>query len=218
MGSNVIFLRPVEKVGIVYDILKSSKHSNFPIVDTDDKNILFGTIGRNALCVLLQQRAFGYPADESAIGKHTPTIMANYLQLNEKRYFPLVQWEILEKSYPKYPSIADIRIEKEDRDQWVDLRPYSNTSAVSVQETSSVQRTYTLYRGLGLRFLPVVNKYNQVVGTITRSDLTPDGLAQTMLEKGKRHEAHVSTKIVIMDVTDIDLEAHCTLIVSCFAL
>ena len=36
------------------------------------------------------------------------------------------------------------------------------------------------------------DKYNQVVGTITRSDLTPDGLAQTMLEKGKRHEQHVS--------------------------
>ncbi|KAL3915514.1 MAG: hypothetical protein SGARI_008167 [Bacillariaceae sp.] len=123
--------------------------------------------------------------------------MANYLQLGEKRYFPLVQWEILEKSYPKYPAISDIRITEEDREQWVDLRPYANTAAVSVQETSSVQRTYQLYRGLGLRFLPVVNKYNQVVGTITRSDLTPDGLAQTMLEKGKRHEQIVSSFEVV---------------------
>jgi CBS-domain-containing membrane protein len=39
-----------------------------------------------------------------------------------------------------------------------------------------------------LRFLPVVNKYNQVVGTITRSDLTADALAETMLQKGKKHE------------------------------
>lgn len=45
-----------------------------------------------------------------------------------------------------------------------------------------------MFRGLGLRFLPVVNKYNQVVGTITRSDLTADSLAQTMLQKGKKHE------------------------------
>ncbi|KAG7374782.1 chloride channel [Nitzschia inconspicua] len=187
MGANVIFLRPVEKVGIIYDILKSSKHSNYPVVDTDDKNILFGTIGRNALCVLLQKRAFGYPADASTIGQNTPSIMANYLQIGERRYFPLIQWEILEKSYPKYPSVFDLRVTEQDRDQWVDLRPYANTAAVSVQETSSVHRTYSLFRSLGLRFLPVVNKYNQVVGTITRSDLTADALAQTMLEKGKRH-------------------------------
>ena len=50
------------------------------------------------------------------------------------------------------------------------------------------QRTYSLFRNLGLRFLPVVNKYNQVVGTITRSDLTADALAETMLQKGKKHE------------------------------
>lgn len=138
MGANVIFIRPVEKVGIIYDILRSSKHSNYPVVDTDDKNILFGTIGRNALCVLLQQRAFGHPADASTIGKHTPSIMANYLQIGERRYFPLIQWEVLEKSYPKYPNVTDLRITEQDRDQWVDLRPYANTAAVSVQETSSV--------------------------------------------------------------------------------
>lgn len=43
-----------------------------------------------------------------------------------------------------------------------------------------------MFRNLGLRFLPVVNKYNQVVGTITRSDLTPDALAETMLMRGKK--------------------------------
>ncbi|MGK3762214.1 MAG: putative transcriptional regulator [Bacillariaceae sp.] len=45
-----------------------------------------------------------------------------------------------------------------------------------------------MFRSMGLRFLPVVNKYNQVVGTITRSDLTADSLAETMLQKGKKHE------------------------------
>ena len=50
----------------------------------------------------------------------------------------IIQWEILEKSYPKYPSVNDLRITQADRDQWVDLRPYANTAAISVQETSSV--------------------------------------------------------------------------------
>ncbi len=56
----------------------------------------------------------------------------------------------------------------------------------------SLQRTYSLFRNLGLRFLPVVNKYNQVVGTITRSDLTADALAETMLQKGKKHKVRYS--------------------------
>ena len=62
------------------------------------------------------------------------------------------------------------------------------------------QRTYSLFRNLGLRFLPVVNKYNQVVGTITRSDLTADALAETMLQKGKKHEVR-SYFTVLKNVT-----------------
>ena len=50
-----------------------------------------------------------------------------------------------------------------------------------------LQRSYEIFRSLGIRFLPVVNKYNQVVGTITRSDLTHRALAETLLKKGKKH-------------------------------
>lgn len=49
------------------------------------------------------------------------------------------------------------------------------------------QRAYELFRSLGLRFLPVVNCHNQVVGSITRADLSPEGLARTLLTKGKKH-------------------------------
>ena len=145
MGSNVVFIRPVEKVGVIYDILVSSSHSNFPVVDTDDKNVLFGTIGRNALCVLLQERAFGSPStgddNDSQLGA-----TANYLQVGERRYFPLVQWDVIEKAYPRYPSVKDVRVTEDDRDQWVDLRPYANTAAVTIQETSSVEVRYTSCR------------------------------------------------------------------------
>ena len=139
MGPNVIFIRPVEKVGVVYDILVSAKHSNFPVVDTDDRNVLVGTIGRNALCVLLQQRAFGYPANDTHVSPGLQgAISSNYLQVGERKYFPLVQWEVLFKSYPRYPDAKDLRITDEDREQLVDLRPYVNNAAITVQETSSV--------------------------------------------------------------------------------
>lgn len=189
MGPNVIFVRPVEEVGVIYDILMSTKHSNFPVVDTDDRNILYGTIGRNEICILLQQRAFGHPIrDSSSGGCGSASIRSNFLQVGERKYFPLVQWEILLRSYPRFPDAKELRITDEDRKCIIDLRPYINNAAISIQETSSVERTYKMFRGLGLRFLPVVNKYNQVVGTITRSDLTADSLAQTMLQKGKKHE------------------------------
>jgi len=142
MGSNVIFLRPVEQVGDVYDILMSTKHSNFPVVDTDDRNVLYGTIGRNALCVLLQQKAFGYAVDDlhvgTGCGQHTG-ISSNYLEVGERKYYPLVQWEVLFKSYPRYPNAKDLRISECERKQSIDLRPYVNNAALTVQETSSVE-------------------------------------------------------------------------------
>jgi len=54
-----------------------------------------------------------------------------------------------------------------------------------IQETASVHRAYALFRALGCRFLVVVNRYNQCVGTISRDDLTNESLAQDMLTKGK---------------------------------
>jgi len=119
----------------------SAKHSNFPVVDTEDRNVLYGTIGRNALCVLLQQRAFGNPVEDSHFGPCRPnnSIRANYLQVGERKYHPLVQWDVLFKSYPRYPDAKDLRITEEDRKCLVDLRPYVNNAAISVQETSSVE-------------------------------------------------------------------------------
>jgi chloride channel 7 len=217
MGENVIFVRPVDRVGVIYDILTSCKHTNFPVVDTDDNGILYGTIGRNALVILLQQRAFGHPKKESDMD-HDDDFSANYLRVesDDIKYFPLVQWDVVEKSYPKYPSEKSLRISRAERDFLVDLRPYANRAPLTVQESSTVsvsfftllcflscwaqptltfsgcnlfyiiQRTYQLFRSIGLRFLPVVNPHNQCVGTITRSDLTPEALADTMLKKGKK--------------------------------
>ena len=140
MGSNVIFLRPVEPVGVVYDILMDVKHSNFPVVNTDDRNVLDGTIGRNTLNVLLQQRAFGCPDDSAQTTTMSRRVMSsNYLEVGERKYYPLVQWEVLFKSYPRYPDAKDLHITDNDRQQLVDLRPYVNNAAITVQETSSVE-------------------------------------------------------------------------------
>ena len=50
----------------------------------------------------------------------------------------------------------------------LDLRPYINTSASAIQESFSVERTYVVFRTLGLRHLVVVDRHNHVKGIVTR--------------------------------------------------
>ena len=50
----------------------------------------------------------------------------------------------------------------------LDLRAYINTSAAAIQESFSVERTYVVFRTLGLRHLVVVDRHNHVKGIVTR--------------------------------------------------
>jgi chloride channel 7 len=189
MGKTVKFFQPVERVGIIYDFLKSTNHSVFPVVDKDNNNVLFGTIDRAALIQLLKLRAFGKPMEKlSTIGATDGVISSYYIEANGNTYVPIPGYEEVERVYTNYkPCVSDLRISPKDRELLMDLRPYANQSPISIQESASVARTYELFRTMGLRFLPVVNKNNQIVGTITRADLTPEGLATTMLLKEKKH-------------------------------
>ena len=58
----------------------------------------------------------------------------------------------------------------------INLRPFVNTSAVAIQMSFSVARTYILFRTLGLRHLTVVNESNEVAGIVTRKDLIAEKL------------------------------------------
>jgi chloride channel 7 len=55
--------------------------------------------------------------------------------------------------------------------QFLDLAPYINTSSYQVQETFSLDRTFLLFRTMGVRHMTVVDKHNHVTGMITRKDL-----------------------------------------------
>lgn len=188
MSTEVKCLRPVERAGVVYDLLRSCGHGTFPIVDTASGGTLYGTTSRNMLCTLLQRRAYGSPdvIDDS-----------EQQNLGPRRLSPLVQWETIERAYPRYPTLADVEMREADRNCWLDLRPYANTAPYTVNETASIQRTYRLFRTLGLRFLCVVNHNNQVVGIITRKDLLPDSLSASLLRGRNVHGVEeTSTRVV----------------------
>lgn len=179
MSAEVKCLRPVERAGVVYDLLRSCQHGTFPIVDTASGGTLYGTASRDMLCTLLQRRAFG-----------NPDVLDDYDNselLGPRRLSPLVQWDTIERAYPRYPTIDDFDIGEADRNCWLDLRPYANTAPYTINETASIQRTYRLFRTLGLRFLCVVNHNNQVVGIITRKDLLPASLTESLLRGRNAH-------------------------------
>jgi len=179
MSTDVKCLQPIERAGVIYDLLCSCSHGNFPIIQTNGtKNgSLYGTVSRNILCTLLQRRAFGSPDTVSKTDQ-------NHISLGPKRLSPLVQWDTIERAYPNYPTIHDVNMRTSERDCLLDLRPYANTSPYTAYETASVQRTYRLFRTLGLRFLVIVNRSNQVVGIITRRDLLHESLALS-LQRGR---------------------------------
>jgi chloride channel 7 len=179
MSAEVKCLRPVERAGVVYDLLRSCQHGTFPIVDTASGGTLYGTASRSMLCTLLKRRAFG-----------NPDILDDYDNsdtLGPRRLSPLVQWDTIERAYPRYPTIDDVTMREPDRNCWLDLRPYANTAPYTINETASIQRTYRLFRTLGLRFLCVVNHNNQVVGIITRKDLLPESLTDSLLRGRNAH-------------------------------
>ena len=152
MGDKVVFIRSVEKVGTIVDILQSCSYQTFPIVDADDDNVLFGTIDRNSLCVLLRKRVFGNPCDHdtgydltASMHRFGSMIVSDYLEHDGNRYLPLVEWETVEGSYPKFPKVEDIRLNIRERECFVDLRPYANTSPITVYEEASVNVSHSCF-------------------------------------------------------------------------
>lgn len=180
MSTDVKCLRPVERAGVVYDLLRNCSHGTFPVVDTASSGTLFGTASRDMLCTLLKRGAFGNP--ETLLEYDDPSLLNG-----PKRLSPLVQWDTLERVYPRYPTIEDVDMRSSDRNCLLDLRPYANTAPYTVNETASIQRTYRLFRTLGLRCLCVVNHSNQVVGIITRKDLLPESLSRSLMRGRNAH-------------------------------
>ena len=142
MSREVIFLRPIERVGVVYDILTGTDHSTYPVIDTEDKDVLYGTINRNALIMLLHARAYGAPQS----GEDVASTVQNGIRLEpfDESYIPLEPYKKLEREYAQLQA-EDLRINEADRDFYIDLRAYCNTAPHTIQETTSVNVSFEIF-------------------------------------------------------------------------
>ena len=170
------------RVGELYDTLCRVKHHCFPvIVDTTGRGQSpagFCGSNRKVICTLLKHKAFAPPSsDPNSI----------------ERMSPLVNWGTLEHIYPHYPDVADLSLSDSDADCWLDLRPYIDAAALSINEQATIQRAYRMFRTLGLRHLCVVDHRNQLQGIITRADLANLAAeAEELEEEGEAGHVHGS--------------------------
>lgn len=175
MTHPVVVIRVVESVGRIYEILTTTAHNGFPVVDDFDPSLidqerfglLKGTILRHQLITMLRKKCFA----------HRDMLLTT---------------EDFRESYPRYPTIDSVQLSDEEKQCELDLTPYLNFSPYSLNENSNLPRVFKLFRGLGLRHIVIVDQNNYVVGIVTRIDIARYK-AHIGFNDAKIKELHVTT-------------------------
>ncbi|CAD5234625.1 unnamed protein product [Bursaphelenchus xylophilus] len=166
MRKDVVALQPKERVGHILDILKSTKHHAFPVVDKIEAGVtesqfpdygrLKGLILRSQLITLIKKKHFTIDSE----GRH-PVVGARPVSLYD-----------FNVDYPNFKTpTQDFGVTLEEERAWLDFRPFINQSAHRVPLNASLGSIFRLFRGLGLRHIFVVNDDNRLRGIITRKDV-----------------------------------------------
>lgn len=100
--------------------------------------------------------------------------------------YPRLNLDIFRDAYPRYPDIQSVicKLTSQEMEYTIDLNHVMNPSPYSVAYNFTFNRTFRLFRALGLRHLCVVDDRNQVVGIITRKDIAN---FQVLLYKGRKY-------------------------------
>ncbi|XP_042712972.1 chloride channel protein C-like isoform X1 [Chrysemys picta bellii] len=157
----VLHLR--ENIASLAQLLASTSHGGFPVVykpKPDQVEVFLGTITRLELCMLLEHEAIFETETNHDSLSCCPFLL--YQKITVEKLPDPPQMTTLLNRYSTDPQYQQL---------FINLEPYINKSAVSVQAHFSLQRTYIIFRTLGLRHLTVVDLQNRVVGIITRKDL-----------------------------------------------
>ncbi|XP_062396516.1 H(+)/Cl(-) exchange transporter 6 isoform X2 [Sardina pilchardus] len=89
---------------------------------------------------------------------------------------PRLSFAEMTEDYPRFPDIHDLDLALLNPRMIVDVTPYMNPSPYTVSPNTHVSQVFNLFRTMGLRHLPVVNAVGEIVGIITRHNLTHEYL------------------------------------------
>mmetsp|Transcript_1158 Transcript_1158/g.1880 ORF Transcript_1158/g.1880 Transcript_1158/m.1880 type:complete len:856 (-) Transcript_1158:190-2757(-) len=200
MAHPVYCFNRVEKVGNVFRILSETEHNGFPVLGKNGH--LVGLILRKTLCSLLKLKAYSVPQARPQQGglasmEISARPSADGGDCGDSKILQpaaTVFYDTLERNYPRYPRIADIKLTAREMELFIDLRPYMDTAPYSINQSASVQRCYRQFRTMGLRHMVVVDSDHLVVGMITRKDLT-----ERRLDLHWYREGHNLQKFINLD-------------------
>ena len=85
---------------------------------------------------------------------------------------PVLDAAAFSRGYPRFPNPKSITLSEGEAAQWIDLRPYMDTTPVTVHLHAPLERAYKLFTQMGLRHLLCVDDGHNIVGIITRKELT----------------------------------------------
>ncbi|KAF7639500.1 Chloride transporter, ClC family [Meloidogyne graminicola] len=166
MRRDVIALERIESVSRIVEILRSTRHHGFPVLDRidavpDDSKYpnyghLLGFVLRSHLIVLLKKKHFTLDYEgRNSVSNSKPVTLSDFSEF-----------------YPRVESkISDLGLNSADERCWIDLKPFMHPSPHRVPLSASLNSIHQVFRGLGLRFLVVVDNENRLRGIITRKDI-----------------------------------------------
>jgi chloride channel 7 len=176
-------LREVESVHAIATVLLDCTHNGFPVLRSDSSaanGTFMGTVSSDVLLAILENSSPAAFVDKSVFDNP-----------RERAEIPLVDYDTLfqmqdkaNKNLEPYASLLQqFASDPKYEDLYIDIAPYTNTSAFSVPKYFSLKRTYILFRGMGLRHLIVLDVTNHVCGILTRKDLMGFRIDERLGEK-----------------------------------
>jgi chloride channel 7 len=167
---DVVTVTDVVSVKDISETLLKCTHHAFPVTRTaagPAEGTFIGTIASEILMQILKHpqdtqvsRATVDDLKQRAVIPTLPYGMISDLGNHHNRHASPSS-ELLQ-NYARDPKYADL---------FIDLTPYINTSAYAVQSTFSLERTYILFRAMGLRHLTILGPTNHVEAFLSRKDL-----------------------------------------------
>ncbi|VDM74575.1 unnamed protein product [Strongylus vulgaris] len=165
MRSDVVAMERRERVSRIVAVLQTTNHHGFPVVDRIDESThstlpdyghLKGMILRSQLITLLEKRVF-YSEMEGFEGISRMGIV----KLSD----------FFDEDVQQDKSVDSLGLTVSDEQCWMDLEPFIHPHPHRVPLNASLPFIFQLFRGLGLRYLTVVNDENKLRGIITRKDV-----------------------------------------------
>ncbi|KAK9500275.1 hypothetical protein O3M35_001564 [Rhynocoris fuscipes] len=157
MSRDVEVLPKITTVDKVLEILQRNNHNGFPIVEPKlqstemgikSQGLLLGLILRSKLTAILKHQLYKLSPVEDTV------------------------WKLLRKESGISTKLSDVQVPEEDGNMLINLALFMNKSPMFVHMGTSLTTGYNIMSTLAVRHLVIVNSSLEVVGILTRKDIS----------------------------------------------